>query len=172
MIRTKITEPFRAISSDISEIVYDNGKKKAYLAVHKDVFGQMVYGWKLSESQEVKIVLDSFGMAMKKMKKLIGYMPKNILFHQDQGSQFTSYEYVDKVLKNKMILSYSTPGTPTDNPGQESFFGRLKDECQDEFNEAKNFKEIKKIMKRKINYYNKKRIHTSIQSYILFPILI
>ncbi len=162
LIRTKITEPFQAISSDISEIVYNNGKRKAYLAVHKDVYGQMVYGWKLGENQEADIVISSFNMAVSKIKKLIGYLPKNILVHQDQGSQFTGYKYVDMVLKNKTTLSYSTPGTPTDNPGQESFFGRLKDECQDEFNEAKNFKELHRIIKKKICYYNKKRIHTSI----------
>jgi len=123
----------------------------------------MVYGWKLDGNQEVDLVLCSFNMAKKTIQRLIGYIPKNIIFHQDQGSQFTSYRYVDIVLKNKIILSYSTPGTPTDNPGQESFFGRLKDECQDEFNEAKNIKQLKKILKRRINYYNKKRIHTSIQ---------
>ncbi len=113
--------------------------------------------------QEIEIVLDSLNIAIAKIKRLIGKTSENILVHQDQGSQFTSYEYVDRVLKNGMILSYSTPGTPTDNPGQESFFGRLKDECQDEFNETRSFKQLNRIMKRRINYYNKKRIHTSIQ---------
>lgn len=163
LLRTNIVKPLQAVSSDISEIVYNNGKSKAYLAVHKDCLGQMVYGWKLDENQEVDIVLHSFNMAIRKIRKLLGYIPRDIIFHQDQGSQFTSYRYVDMVLKNNMILSYSTPGTPTDNPGQESFFGRLKDECQDEFNEAKDFKQLQGIIKRKMNYYNKKRIHTSIQ---------
>jgi hypothetical protein len=44
LIRTKITKPFQAISSDITEVIYNHGKDKAYLAVHKDVFGQVVYG--------------------------------------------------------------------------------------------------------------------------------
>ena len=91
-------------------------------------------------------------------------IPAKLICHQDQGSQYTSYEYVDLVLKNKIILSYSTPGTPTDNPGQESFFGRLKDESQAEFNETKNFKQLKKLMQNKMNYYNKKRLHTSLKN--------
>ena len=62
-----------------------------------------------------------------------------------------------------MRLSYSTPGTPTDNPGQESFFGRLKDECQDDFNEAKDFRKLEKIIKKRIKYYNKKRLHRSLE---------
>ena len=42
LIRTTITGPFQAITSDITEIYYNNGRNKAYLAVHKDVFGQKV----------------------------------------------------------------------------------------------------------------------------------
>ncbi len=66
------------------------------------------------------------------------------------------------VLKNKIILSYSTPGTPTENPGQESFFGRFKDENKQEFLEIETFREIKKLISKRISYYNDRRIHTSI----------
>ena len=164
LIRTKIIKPLQALTSDISEIIYNNGKNKAYLAVHKDALGQMVYGWALAETMETELIIRSFNMALRAILKIAKAIPEKLLCHQDQGSQFTSYEYVDLVLKNKIILSYSTPGTPTDNPGQESFFGRLKDENQSEFNEAKNFKQLKKLMKKKMNYYNKKRLHTSLKN--------
>jgi len=59
-------------------------------------------------------------------------------------------------------ISYSALGTPTDNPGQESFFGRFKDEYKDEIRELKTFKEVKKFINKKIRYYNYQRIHTSI----------
>jgi putative transposase len=58
-------------------------------------------------------------------------------------------------------MSYSTPGTPTENPGQESFFGRLKDECRDEFREMETLNELKKLIDKKIGYYNNERLHTS-----------
>lgn len=61
-----------------------------------------------------------------------------------------------------MCLSYSTPGTPTENPGQESFFGRLKEECRDEMSEIETFGELQKYLARRMKYYNTKRIHTSI----------
>lgn len=162
LIRTSITSPFQALTSDISEIFYNHGKNKGYLAIHKDVFGQMVYGWKIGQTMESKLVINSFEKAKKSIKKLVGKIPDKLLCHQDQGSQYTSYEYINQVLKSKTILSYSTPGTPTDNPGQESFFGRLKDECQDEINEITDFKQLQKFIKKRINYYNNKRIHTSI----------
>lgn len=162
LIRAKIAEPFKAATSDITEIIYNNGKDKAYLAVHKDVFGQMVYGWELGETMEAKLVIASFRMATRTIRKLAGKIADEMLGHSDQGSQYTSYEYVSEVLKHKWILSYSTPGTPTENPGQESFFGRLKDECKTEFNEAKTFAELKKLVSKRIRYYNNERLHTSI----------
>jgi len=162
LIRTKIENPFQAITSDITEIIYNHGKSKAYLAVHKDCLGQMVYGYEIGETMEAKLVVSSFKKAITKIKKLIKKIPNEFLCHQDQGSQYTSYEYVEEVLKNKIVLSYSTPGTPTENPGQESFFGRLKDECKDEFMEMETFAELKKLISKKINYYNNRRLHTSI----------
>lgn len=160
--RTKITEPFQAITSDITELLYNNGRQKAYLAIHKDAFGQLVYGWKLGQTMESKLIISSFKKAKKNIRKFTGQIPKKMLCHQDQGSQYTSYEYVDKILSDGLSLSYSTPGTPTDNPGQESFFGRFKDENRDEIYEIKDFKELEKFIKKRINYYNRKRIHTSV----------
>ena len=162
LIRTEVSKPFQALSSDITEIYYNQGKSKAYLAVHKDVFGQLVYGWNIQEKMDAKIVIISFERAIKKIKELIKKIPKNLLCHQDQGSQYTSYEYTDAVMKNEVVLSYSTPGTPTENPGQESFFGRFKDEWRDEYNEIGDFKDLKKFIIKKLKYYNEKRIHTSI----------
>jgi transposase InsO family protein len=162
LIRTAITEPFQALSSDITEIHYNNGKSKAYLAAHKDVFGQMAYGFALGLTMEAKLAIDSLEMAKQSIRKLIKRVPNKLLCHSDQGSQYTSYEYTDRVLNSNMILSYSTPGTPTENPGQESFFGRLKEDCQDEFNEMKSFDELKKFISKRMKYYNDKRIHTSI----------
>lgn len=165
LIRTKITEPLQAITSDITEIIYKNGK--GYLCVHKDVFGQMVYGFQTSQTMSAELVKSSFRQANKTIKKLTKkFARKNkdkILFHQDQGSQYTSYEYIEEVLKNKNSrLSYSTPGAPTENPGQESFFGRFKEEWASEIKEIETFNEVEKFIRKKMRYYNHERIHTSI----------
>lgn len=162
LIRAAIAAPLQALTSDITELFYDYGRKKAYLSIHKDVFGQLVYGFKLGKNMESDLVIGSLEKAKQSIKKLINQIPKKLLCHQDQGSQYTSYEYVDAVLKSGMILSYSTPGTPTENPGQESFFGRFKEENQDEIEEIRDFKELEKFITKRIDYYNRKRIHTSI----------
>jgi putative transposase len=161
LAQTKLSRPFQVITSDISRFVYCNGKKLCYLAVHKDAFGQMVYGYQVSETMEDSIVIGSFKKCCKTIRRLTGRISKKLIFHQDQGSQYTGYRYVDNVLIVGS-LSYSSLGNPTDNPGQESFFGRFKDEWKDEIYELRTFREASLFIDHKIKYYNKKRIHTSI----------
>jgi putative transposase len=158
LIRSNITKPLQAITSDISELIYQNGK--CYLCVHKDVFGQMVYGFSIKQTMEVKLVIESWKQALNKIRTFSKHISKQLLVHQDQGSQYTGYDYVEEVLKHA-TLSYSTPGTPTENPGQESFFGRFKQEWADEIKELGTFKQVQKFVAKKIKYYNCQRLHTS-----------
>jgi len=162
LIRTEVTQPLQAITSDITELKFAGGK--AYLCVHKDTLGQMVYGWSLDPSMKAKLVTESFTKAIRYIKKLTKQVPSIIdkpIFHQDRGSQYTGYSYVQAVLGHG-VLSYSDPGTPTHNLGQESFFGRFKDEWKEEMSEIETFEELHKFVKDKINYYNNSRRHTSI----------
>lgn len=159
LIRTTLTEPFQAITSDITELNFKGGK--AYLCIHKDAYGQMVYGWKLGLTMETSLVMESLQTAKKRINQITGKLTGKILYHQDRGSQYTSYQYVQAVLATG-IISYSDPGTPTHNPGQESFFGRFKDELRHEITEIETFEKLEIFVKDKINYYNYKRRHTSI----------
>lgn len=47
----------------------------------------------------------------------------------DNGSEFISKEVDRWAYENKVILDYSRPGKPTDNPYIESFNGKFRDEC-------------------------------------------
>lgn len=60
-----------------------------------------------------------------------------------------------------MVLSYPNSGTPTHNPGQESFFGRFKDEWKSSIAEIETFEELQEFVSEKIRYYNEDRLHTS-----------
>jgi len=134
--RTKLKVPLQAVSSDITELEFKGGK--AHLCVHKDVYGQMVYGLALGLNMKTELVMRSFNMALKKIPKLFKISWK-IILHQDRGSQYTSYEYVEAMHKNNCMISYSQKGTPTDNPGQEFFFGRFKSEWAGEISEIETF---------------------------------
>jgi len=161
LIRADIQAPLQAITSDITEFLFRGGK--AYLCVHKDAFGQMVYGWHLDLNMKTGLVIKSLRSATKqinRLRKIHRITTDKPLLHQDRGSQYVSYKYV-KAAMAVGKLSYSDPGNPTHNPGQESFFGRFKDEWKDEIAEIETFEELKKFVKQKIKYYNYNRRHTS-----------
>jgi len=104
----------------------------------------MVYGWSLGLTMETSLTIASLKMAAVRFKQLTGrwingFNPKPLL-HQDRGSQYTSHQYVKAGLEFGR-LSYSDPGTPTHNPGQESFFSRFKDEWKEEIAELETFEE-------------------------------
>jgi len=159
----RVTNLFEVVTSDITEIKYAGGKAKAYLSVHKDLHGQLVYGHKLDLDMKKELVLSSYQKAVNKVEEISQKDIKElkIIWHQDQGSQYTSYEYVDTILRSGKI-SYSKVGTPTENGGQESFFGRFKEENAEEFIECKTYEELENLVNEKIEYYNTRRIHTSI----------
>lgn len=159
LAQTNITEPFQAITTDITRLEYKNGH--CYFCVYKDVLGQMVYGWSVSNSMDTTFVLKAYAQAVRNIKRMVGYLPKNLIVHQDQGTQYTSYVYLEEILQNFRI-SFSKKGTPTDNPGQESFFGRFKEELRYDILEQNSVHEVQRLSKRKIKDYNEKRIHTSI----------
>lgn len=158
LIKVVLSEPFQAMTSDITKITYGGGI--AYMCVHKDAYGQMVYGYKLGLNQTKELVINSYKQARQRIRALYGNIP-TMICHQDQGSQYTSYDYVNTVQKH-MVLSYSKKGTPTDNPGQESFFGRFKDLWKQEMLEIRTFEELEVFIAQKVDYYNNTRYHNSL----------
>jgi len=159
LIQMTLERPLQAITSDITELVYRGGK--VYLCVHKDAFGQMVHGFSLGLNMTASLVMQSLREAQRTIKGMKRQLVEKVVWHQDRGSQYTSYEYTQAVLETGR-LSYSDPGTPTHNPGQESFFGRFKNEYRDEIAELETFEEVQEFVKGKIQYYNHERRHTSI----------
>ena len=59
-------------------------------------------------------------------------------------------------------LSYSRPGTPTDNPYSESLMSTVEREVEASLVNANSIEEIKFELKRWIRYYNSKRLHSGI----------
>lgn len=158
-----VNRVFQVIVSDITEIKYANGKKKAYLASHLDYYGKMILGWSLSTSPDTDLVLGSFKKSKTRVKRLLGVgRLTGIIFHQDQGSVYTSTDYTTAVLGEDAFLSFCRKGEAGDNAVKEAFFSRLKEERRDEFAETKDFWELEKLLEKLVDYYNYERYHTSV----------
>jgi len=157
----RITGCEQVIVSDVTEIKY-SGNKKAYLSVHMDFFGKIIYGFCLSMSAETNLVLSSLKKAVNCLKSYGRVVIKNIILHQDRGSVYTSSGYIAKALSFGFKLSYSRTGEPGDNAVNESFFSRFKAEWAEVFAEANDFDELSQLVSNAISYYNNDRYHSSI----------
>jgi len=85
-----------------------------------------------------------------------------IIFHQDQDSVFTGYEYASSLLNDGITISFTVNGFK-DNPAIESCIGHFKEEYKDQIEQARNLTEAKKIITRCIRDWNKTRIHSALK---------
>lgn len=108
----------------VSDITYARvGYDFLYLCVIVDLYARKVVGYGISEYIDAKLVIDTFQKAYEKRGR-----PKNLLFHSDQGTQYTCFEFRQMLRGLKVTQSFSAPGNPYDNAVVESFFASIKKE--------------------------------------------
>ena len=157
----KDVEPFQVFYTDYTEIPYDNANKKAYLMAMLDHDGKIVPGYALEKKKNTDTALKAIKRAASTLREL-GHSFKDTIIHHDQDPVYTGYSWMREVLINqKAHISYSENGAK-ENPFIESFHSSLKREGMDLFLEAKNIWELKRIVKERIEYYNKDRRHSAI----------
>lgn len=109
----------------VSDITYiPTAEGWLYLAGIQDVFSRRIVGWSMSEHPTKALVCDAWKLA-------VGQRGVPRLHHSDQGSQYTSDDYLRLLEKDDVLLSMSAVGRCYDNAMQESFWGTLKTECAD-----------------------------------------
>lgn len=128
-----------------------------YLATIMDLFTREIIGWNVSTKHDRFLVLGALEMALTKTKTT------PIYHHSDQGSEYDSYEYINKLKGNKIIISMSQKAHPWENAFQESFYSEFKLELGfvDRF---ETLGELIEAIHLQINYYNTRRIHTSLKT--------
>ncbi|WP_264650106.1 MULTISPECIES: IS3 family transposase [Pseudomonadaceae] len=99
------------------------GKRWLYMAVVLDLFARRVVGWSFSLISDAALACEALRMAI----ELRGH-PTNVLFHSDQGCQYTSHRFRDELSRHGLQQSMSRKGECWDNAPMERFFGSLKSE--------------------------------------------
>lgn len=94
-----------------------------YLAVVLDLYSRKVVGWSMKPTIAKEIVLDALLMAVWRRRPT-----QRVLIHSDQGSQYSSDDWLRFCNTNNLESSMSRRGNCWDNAVAESFFSSLKKE--------------------------------------------
>lgn len=95
-----------------------------YICVILDLFSRKVLSYRISNTIDTALSLTTFDDAFQQRQQ-----PNNLMFHSDQGSQYTAFVFRQHLRELKVKQSFSTPGNPYDNSVCESFFHTLKKEA-------------------------------------------
>ncbi|EMI4492833.1 TPA: IS3 family transposase [Pseudomonas aeruginosa] len=94
-----------------------------YLAAVLDLHTRRVIGWAFSAKPDAELVIKALDMAYKQRGK-----PQQVLFHSDQGSQYASRLFRQRLWRYRMQQSMSRRGNCWDNSPMERLFRSLKSE--------------------------------------------
>jgi len=94
-----------------------------FLAVIVDLYSRQVVGWATQPQMTIDLVLKALVSAIWKRKPAAG-----LIIHSDQGSQFTSSDWLSLLKQHGIVPSMSWRGNCHDNAVAESFFSALKKE--------------------------------------------
>lgn len=113
-----IQKPNQVWSLDISYIPMVRGYM--YLLAIMDVYSRCILGWSLSNTMEAEWVVNTLKMAVNRYGR-----PE--IINSDQGSQFTSDEYIGYVKSLETVrISMDGKGRAIDNVYIERFFRTIK----------------------------------------------
>lgn len=149
----QINGPYEVVVSDMTTF-WVNGKYYE-LTMYFDAWNKEIIGYGLSfKKGDFHSYYDGLEQILNKIKK--EQTEKLIILHTDQGSVYSSQSYNELLKDYNIKRSMSRAGTPTDNPVNESLNGWIKEELFIDF-DIKNCKDIPKLIKEYIYYYNNER---------------
>jgi putative transposase len=132
------------------------GTRWAYLAVVLDLYARCVVGWAMSESPDAELASKALDHAY----QLRG-QPQGVLFHSDQGCQYSSRLFRQRLWRYRMTQSMSRRGCCWDNAPMERLFRSLKTEWVPKSGYS-TFEEAKRdVSSYLMAYYNCQRPHTA-----------
>ncbi len=152
----KVERPNKHFSQDITYLPTKKGM--VYLNVILDLYGNRPVVFLSSYHCDSKLAEDSLDLLKRSNKNL-----RNKMIHNDQGVNYLSKKYIDKIISYKMIRSNSRRGYPYDNACSEHFFSDFKTEKFYRLGYMPEDKEeVDEIVKEYIDFYLNKRISLSL----------
>ncbi len=147
----EITSNNHVWSTDITYIPINSSF--VYLVAVIDWFSRYVLSWSISNTLDLYFCIEALDKALREGKPEI--------FNTDQGSQFTSIKFTEKLLKEEIKISMDSRGRAFDNIFIERLWRSLK--YEDIY--LKDYQTIREVIlgiEEYFNFYNYKRPHQSL----------
>jgi putative transposase len=150
-----VTRPDQVWVADITYIRLPTGF--VYLACILDSYSRRCVGWALSPMIDTALTLAALELALTTRQPAPG-----LIHHSDQGVQYASAAYVERLTVAGVQISMAARGNPYENAKAESFFKTLKGEEVD-LNDYQTVHEAHARLETFIEaVYNRKRLHSSL----------
>ncbi|MGW8463510.1 IS3 family transposase [Pseudomonas sp. CLCA07] len=126
-----------------------------YLAVVMDLFSRRIVGWACSRTADTDLSIKALKLAVALRRP----MPQ-LLFHSDQGCQYTSDRFATCLEESRIVHSVSRRGNCWDNAVVERYFRTLKHDWMPESGYQNHFEAEKDVIDF-VSHYNHRRCHTA-----------
>jgi len=127
-----------------------------YLAVVIDLYARKVVGWAISNNADANLAIKALEDAYNRRGK-----PEGVLFHSDQGSQYSSTRFRQRLWRYRFEQSMSRRGNCWDNAPMERLFRSLKTEWVPRLGYGSMAEAQIDIGRYLMDYYNCRRPHTT-----------
>ena len=126
----------------------------SYVAVVLDVYTRRIVGWQLASHMGQSLVTDALDMALASRRQ----HADGLIAHSDNGSQYTSYEYTERLKRAGIAPSRGRTGTALDNAMAESIMSTLKRELTKRYTWRTRL-DLELALVSYIGWYNARRRH-------------
>ncbi len=126
-----------------------------YVAFVIDVFARRIVGWRVSSSMRTDFVLDALEQAIYARG---GTMPAGLVHHSDQGTQYLSMRYTDRLADAGIAPSVGSRGDAYDNALAESVIGLFKTEVIQRLGPWRNLDNVEFATLTWVDWFNTRRL--------------
>lgn len=148
----EVSGPNKVWCGDITYVW--SGSCWLYLALVTDLYKRRIVGWACSQNPDTDLTVAALRMAYESRER-----PKKVMFHSDQGCQYTSVKFRQCLWRYQMKQSMSRRGNCWDNAPMERVFRSFKTEWMPK-NGYPDYQQAERDIHRFIKHYNYCRGHS------------